>query len=206
MNIKEFEKKYLSYYLLLESDFIETFNYVSVESDNYKAYSNTYLKLLLAIGSEIDVIRKFIVNLFYPSFDEKKQNPNKLLMECFSDIKELEIKFKTTDEVLRPRDYSKEPDWWAAYNEIKHNRLEAAEKFDATKKYYQYANLENVILSLAALFSLELFAYKKIAEDTHEKLFVPIIKSIYSINNSCWENIEQGSGMVSIDGVIYMGD
>lgn len=63
-----------------------------------------------------------------------------------------------------------------------------------------------MILSLAALFSLELFAYKKIAEDTHEKLFVPIIKSIYSINNSCWENIEQGSGMVSIDGVIYMGD
>lgn len=142
MNIKEFEKKYLSYYLLLESDFIETFNYVSVESDNYKAYSNTYLKLLLAIGSEIDVIRKFIVNLFYPSFDEKKQNPNKLLMECFSDIKELEIKFKTTDEVLRPRDYSKEPDWWAAYNEIKHNRLEAAEKFDATKSIISMLTLK----------------------------------------------------------------
>lgn len=35
MNIEEFKKKYLSYYSLLESDFIDTFNYVSVESDNY---------------------------------------------------------------------------------------------------------------------------------------------------------------------------
>lgn len=38
--------------------------------------------------------------------------------------------------------------WWTVYNEVKHKRNKSADKFDPSKKYYEYANLENVLLAL----------------------------------------------------------
>lgn len=206
MNTKEFKKKYLSYYLLLESDFKDTFNYVSVEKNNYITYSNIYLKLLLAIGSEIDIIKKFVAKLFVPNFDEKKDNVNEIILKCFPEIKEIEIKARFNESLIKPWHYEKEPEWWTAYNEIKHNRLEDASKFDSSKKYYQYANLENVILSLSALFSLEFIAYRKLALDSNEKLFLPTVNTLFSITNLYWKDVQHGTGIVFIDGCLYMPD
>lgn len=206
MTTKEFKRNYLSHYSLLETDFVSTFNYVSVEEDNYKTYSNMYLKLLLAVGSEIDILKKFVAVLYNHSFNEKKDNVNAELLKQFPDIKTIEIKFRNNGKVYMPWNFEKEPEWWTVYNEIKHNRLEQANKFDDTKKYYQYANLENAIHSLAALFSLELIAYRKIAIDSGEKLFVPVIKSLFSINNSYWNEIQHGMGFVFLGGTVYMED
>jgi hypothetical protein len=73
MNSKEFKRKYIDHYLLLENDFKKTFDYVSVERNNYDTYSAMYLKLILSIGSEIDILKKLIAKMLNPGFNEKKR-------------------------------------------------------------------------------------------------------------------------------------
>jgi hypothetical protein len=46
------------YFLSIEKDFVPTIDFVHLSSVNAKAYSNEYAKLLLLIGSEVDVIAK----------------------------------------------------------------------------------------------------------------------------------------------------
>ena len=45
-----------SYYLQLETDFLNTLNYVEFAEDNFGVYSKEYAIQLLSICSEIDVV------------------------------------------------------------------------------------------------------------------------------------------------------
>lgn len=51
MNTIDFQKNYVNHYLLLEKDFEETKQYVTIAQENFEAYSVAYLKLLLTIGA-----------------------------------------------------------------------------------------------------------------------------------------------------------
>ena len=206
MNSKEFKRKYIDHYLLLENDFKKTFDYVSVERNNYDTYSAMYLKLILSIGSEIDILKKLIAKLLKPGFNEKKDDPNAIIICCENNFRSLEVKLRREEFVFKPWDYPQEPDWWTVYNEIKHNRLEKAEKFDKTKQYYQYANLQNTLLSLGALFSLEMYAYRLITIKNGEKQWIPVVKTLFSMNNLYWENKANGNGTVINDGTLYLSD
>lgn len=53
---EEFYQNYIEHYALLEKGFVATRQFVTVAEDNYATYSSAYLKLLLTIGSEIDVM------------------------------------------------------------------------------------------------------------------------------------------------------
>ena len=204
MTVAEFKKNYINHYLLLEKDFELTTEYVTLSEDNYNTYSVSYLKLLLTIGSEIDVMLEFLAKLYNPSTKSSGFGCSKILLENEPDLKTLEIKLKNEDIIIKPWDCARIPEWWTAYNEIKHNRFESADMFDSTRKYYQYANLRNVINSLTALLSLELYAYKFIASKNNETLFVPNIKSIFTVQNSHWKDIGFGNGSVFIDGCMYI--
>ena len=63
-----FLKSYWSYYIELESQFIETKRYVEFSTDNQKTYSVEYLKLYQAVCSEIDVVGKEIAQRVNPNF------------------------------------------------------------------------------------------------------------------------------------------
>lgn len=204
MNIKEFEKSYINHYKLLEEDFKSTFSYVTLESDNYNTYSSIYLKILLSIGSEIDILKKYLASLIKSDFDESKDNPNKIIVEFDNEFKNLEIKLISCDEIIKPWNYNKEPDWWTAYNEIKHNRLSTASKFNSDKKYYQFANLKNVLYALSALYSLEMYVYRLLSLKSGEELFIPTIKTLFCMNNSYWEGIQHGSGPIVYKNTFYM--
>lgn len=204
MNISEFKKNYLNHYLLLEEDFKTTTEYVTLCKDNYSTYSTAYLKLLLTIGSEIDVMLEFLAKLYEPTTKEKGFGCSKILLKHETDIKSLEILVRNEDFSVFPWDCTSIPEWWTAYNEIKHNRYEDAIMFNSAKKYYQFANLQNVLNSLAALLSLELYAYRLIAIQSGEKLFVPTIKSIFNLKSSHWKDAEFGNGIVFIDGCLYI--
>ena len=52
----------------------------------------------------------------------------------------------------------------------------------------------------------ELIAYRKIAIDSGEELYIPTIKTLFSINNSYWTGIQHGSGVVFLNGTLYMDD
>ncbi len=204
MNLEEFKKHYFSHYMLLESDFSETIKYVSLSEENFNTYSAIYLKQLLATCSEIDVLLSFLAKLYNFNCKDTGFGCSKILLENEPDIKNLQIEVKNKGIILQPWQCSSIPNWWTAYNEIKHNRFADATKFDKTKKYYQYANLDNVLNSLAALFSLELYAYKKLAQIENHQQFIPNIKSIFSVKNSYWENSNVGSGTLFIDGCLYI--
>ena len=206
MTTKEFKRNYISHYLLLEKDFQSTTEYVTVAEDNYDTYSVSYLKLLLTIGSEIDVMLDFLAKLYEPTTTESGFGCSKVILKNEPDIKSLEFQLRSEDISVLPWDCETIPEWWTAYNEIKHNRYEPATKFDPTHKYYQYANLKNVIKSLAALLSLELYAYRFIAQRDNEKVFAPTIKSIFTVKNSYWKDIGMGGGYVFIDGNLYIDD
>lgn len=197
MTIKEFKRNYLRQYSLIEKDFANTIDYVSISAANYATFSPTYLKVLLSIGSEIDVLKDFVCKLLNTDMKHFNQvEPDFSLVSVEVQPEEITLTpWNTTDAF---------PKWWTVYNEVKHNRNETADKFDPSKQYYEYANLENTLSALAGLYSLELLAYKIVAEQNSEKVFVPCIRSIFQVKNLYWKDISNGSGYVLVDGSLYM--
>lgn len=197
MNLKDFKKEYLSQYILIEKDFRDTNDYVSMSENNYKTFSAVYLKLLLSIGSEVDVVEQLLCELLHTD----KAHFNEVEPDFYSILVEVE----NYDIILSPWKFDGNyPNWWTAYNEIKHNRNCVAEKFDKSKKYFEFANLENVLNALAGLFSLELLAYKKIADENKDEMFVPDIHSIFNIKNLYWENVRVAGSYIYINDKTYL--
>lgn len=196
MTVEEFKREYLRQYCLIEKDFVNTIDYVSISQNNYSTFSPVYLKILLSIGSEIDVLKDFICK----SLNTDMKHLNNLE----PDFHLVEVEVLSESIVLMPWNTSDPfPTWWTVYNEVKHNRNEKADRVDPSKKYYELANLENVISALAGLYSLELLAYKIVADSTGEKVFVPVIRSIFQVKNLYWTDISNGSGYVFMDGCLY---
>jgi len=162
------------------------------------------LKILLSIGSEIDIMKKFLAKELDSNFSCEESH--KVILSKDKNFKELEVKLLSDNTIIKPWCYAKEPDWWTIYNEVKHNRLEPALKFDSSRKYYQYANLESVLHSLAALYSLEMYSYRIISQKCNETPFVPTIKTIFCMNNSFWKGIEHGNGSIILDECLYIAD
>lgn len=149
---------------------------------------------------------ELVAKLYEPTTKETGFGCSKILLKNEADIKSLEFRLRKEDVLIRPWECETIPEWWTAYNEIKHNRYEPAQKFDPRRRYFQYANLENVTNALVALLSLELYAYRIIAQQNGEALYAPNIKSIFTVQNSYWKGIGLGSGIIDIDGNLYIGD
>ena len=58
MTKEEFLSRVWGYYIMLENNFMDTFVYVEPVTKNNDTFSKEYGKLLLSIGSEIDVVCK----------------------------------------------------------------------------------------------------------------------------------------------------
>ena len=199
MTVKEFKRDYLRQYCIIEKDFVNTIDYVSISQSNYTTFSPTYLKILLSIGSEIDVLKDFVC--------QSLKTDMKHFNEVEPDFSSIEVEIRSENILLTPWDTSDSfPTWWTVYNEVKHHRNENADKIDPSKKYFEFANLENVILALAGLYSLELLAYKIVADSNNEKVYVPCIRSIFQVKNLYWTDINNGSGCVFMGGGLYMED
>ena len=188
MKIIEFEEKYWNYYLTLESDFIKTQRYVTIDEDNYNAFSVEYAKQYQTICSEIDVICKeycrFLEN------DTRVRNIMgyaNILLKYKPDLVTRNVKVKTVTSVIlspwsewktdnkSPLDGNSEqnnsPTWWTHYNKVKHNRT----GLDSSGiEFFKHANQINTLNSLAGLFALVLYYYKDIALNEGEnKVTVP---------------------------------
>ena len=55
-----FTNLYWKQYLLIEKEFRKSNKYVALSIDNYNTYSDLYARILLQIGSEVDVVSKLI--------------------------------------------------------------------------------------------------------------------------------------------------
>ncbi|KDM91196.1 hypothetical protein [Photobacterium galatheae] len=140
---------FLAYYKTFEDDIDKLSRYIEISEDNFKVYSIELTRLYLSICSEVDVVMKLLCGLL----TDNKSKP-KNMCSCLEIIVEhmpefvdqqvscagLKRNFKPWAEVTE----EKRPSWWVYHNKVKHDR----------SKNYAKANLNNVLLALAGLFTL----------------------------------------------------
>lgn len=150
-------QEYFNYYLELEKDFFLTEPYVTIEKDNFATFSIQYNRIYQSICSEIDSLLKVLCRqLDGKCKADKLSTYCKVIQESFPHFNSEIVYFYKSRIELQPwKEWTAEkaPLWWTMYNKVKHHRVEINKETE--KPYYQYANLENVLNALAALYIVE---------------------------------------------------
>lgn len=145
------------YFLSLERDFIATLDYVELAPANGAAFSNTYVKLLQLISSEVDVVAKLICKTV-PGHAHANNilAYQEALTFAFPGIDAVEVDFPRFGFALKPWESwavpETSPDWWKAYNDVKHDR----------STQFKRANQLNVSLALSGLLILLMYHYRSV--------------------------------------------
>jgi acyl-homoserine lactone acylase PvdQ len=150
MGIASNHKKDLfwNYYLTLVKELAELSNYIEFDEANFETYSIELAKLLMAASSEVDVVLKQLC----ASLNNKKKHEN--INDYRKTIKASSFaKDFSNETVIIPLhgltlnpwtnwNGKENPDWWKAYNNVKHER----------NNNFPKANLKNVLNAVSALF------------------------------------------------------
>lgn len=155
MTPQSFSKIFWKQYLLLEKDFLETDEFVTIDKSNFKTFSSRYTYLLLNICSEIDSIAEEYCKVL-------GRKPKNIIAKVWAivtktpRIKNEHAITKYPYEVIKPAPFQAFDDkvaaeWWRNYNLVKHARAE--EPSDSIPNS-QLANLKSVLCALAALYIL----------------------------------------------------
>jgi len=135
------------YFLAIENDLERCSRYVEFHEDNYRTYSLEFARIIMASASEVDTVMKLICS----SIDSSK-NPNNIVqyfpivMTKYPKLTQYTIELPRFMLCFRPWENwapNQSPEWWSAYNKIKHER----------DKNFSKANLINAILSVCGLLS-----------------------------------------------------
>lgn len=147
----------------IENRMIATFDYITPDNSNRKTHSYMYASILRDIGSVFDsTMREILKNIE----DNKHVDNINGFLKCLEDYDPLlnkrSLNFVNNLKILVPfeRSASGLPEWWHAYNDVKHEEL---------MKYYR-GNLE---FSFTALAALKLFHYS-ITQSLESRIFVNV--------------------------------
>lgn len=188
---------YWAHYVSLEKEFLNTLKYVSLCNENYSAYSETYSKLMLEIGSEVDVVLKIYCKLLQPTFNGSRITDYMTLINAQkTTFSAQEVYVSTTEVKVQPwlswssSAGSISPYWWTAYNKIKHDRTGTGTINGVTKEYYKFGNQENALLALAGLYQVLLHIYYELAVAEHKKVLIPLPGSrVFELTGGFWSSI-----------------
>lgn len=189
MTDKDFTNLYWKQLLMIEKEFRRAIQYVALSSDNFNTYSDFFAKVLLQIGSEIDVVAKLLckeINSSSKATDIKDYSNEILTM--YPEIESVTI--VCDDITMNPWQgwSSKSPIWWKIYNGVKHNRAKVEKYGTDTKENYKFANLETTVTALAALYVLELYLFKNVTDaDSHLDTPIPGSRLFKAVDQG-WEN------------------
>ncbi len=185
INRDVFIKSYWNYYLDLEEQLIATKRFVDFNKNNEKTFSIEYLKLLQATCSEIDVVAKIMAEYFdneFKMFERKDiQKWGWVIQRHIADIEKITVTF-SNDWIIVPWENWKyehyqdkrgnnryrllkgksTPEWWTAYNKVKHERTS---NYKNGQTNYVRANLGNLLSAMAALFILETVFLDRLVDD-----------------------------------------
>jgi hypothetical protein len=147
------EHPHWDYYLTVLEDLGRASRFVEFTSANFRTYSVEFVRIILAAGSEIDVVAKLLCE----RIESKKtpQNINdyrEIILARHPSISTIEITAPKHGLVFTPwREWQSgdNPAWWITYNRVKHQR----------NTYYTDATLENALLSSSALCILLGYLY-----------------------------------------------
>jgi hypothetical protein len=147
-----------NYFLALEEDVAHLARYLEFTSANFDAYSIELARMLFAAASEIDVVAKQYCKKM--DNESKAKNIAHYKTEitakhpAFHSIRVLMPRYGLTLEPWVNWGGAKQPLWWRAYNDVKHER----------HAYFRDANLKNALNAVAALYVLLLFFYREEAQ------------------------------------------
>lgn len=157
------------YLIALDSDLHKCSRFVHINSQNFRTYSIEFVRILLAAGSEIDVVAKILCN----SIDSTKSYTNineyrdTIIAEfprfpsMIMDVPQYELQLIPWKKWSQ----NENPDWWRTYNHVKHER----------NNYFTDANLENTLNAVAGLFVVVWYLHHK--ESNRKKLNKTILLS-----------------------------
>lgn len=135
-----------NYFLALESDFLQIARYVEPAPENHGTYSIELARLLMAAAAEVDVILKMLCRRVAGGANAKNIDEyRKVVKPAFPFLESASVAIPRYGLEFVPwmkwQDDSS-PDWWAAHNEVKHQR-------DAS---FNQGNMQHAINALGALY------------------------------------------------------
>ena len=136
--------KEIHYFVALEKELENSFNYIEPEDANMECYGAKYSSLLNSISIEFESICKTLIK--HIDKDAKIKNIADIktyILKHFPKIGNNQVYITRTNKCIKPLEHwhSKRLDWWDAYTNLKHNRI---------NNYYQ-ANLKNIINAMSSL-------------------------------------------------------
>ena len=187
---KDLKRNFWDYYIELEQEMLATRKYVAFTKENGKTYSIEYLKLYEAVCSEIDVFGKALASKLDNSFKvDRRTNIQKwwfVVQDWYFELAKKEVVFCGEYEIspwdgfktewyydnqnrhkCRLANGSNIPKWWSAYNVVKHSRVDPK---GSNAENYKGANLYNLSLAFAALYTLERNALNQLGDMNEEQL------------------------------------
>jgi hypothetical protein len=143
-----------NYYLALDSDLMNVSRYIEFTGANFATYSIELAHILLASSSEVDVLAKAICHLLKPkrsaaSITQYRQ----IITGSLNDFSHQVVQVPRFALTLQPWSNwadGASPDWWRAYNDVKHHRDE----------HFPDASLKNALNSLGALLIVNFHFYR----------------------------------------------
>jgi hypothetical protein len=145
--------RHWQHFLALEADFAKTARYVEFSQENFATFSIEYVKLLLAIGSEVDVLCKILCEKIGTAAKRDNINDYRACITAHSQIAAEEVLVRRYDLTFKPWDswaHGQNPIWWRSYNNVKHER----------DTYFHEANLENCANAVSGLFVGVIYCHK----------------------------------------------
>ena len=174
---------------MIEKEFRKSIQYISLSAENGHSYSDFYAKLLLQIGSEIDVIAKILCKEISSESgaDDICKYRNEIL-RVHPEIEFVSIKCDSITVIPWKNWASSPPTWWRVYNGVKHSRAKIETYDGVTKENYKFANMNNTVYALAGLYLLEMYLYDYVTDaDHHTDTPVPGSRLFKAIDNG-WES------------------
>jgi hypothetical protein len=143
-----------NYFLALEADVERLARFVEFTMSNFDTHSIEMAHLFLAASSEVDVVVKQLCSRINPESNAGDiKEYRAVLREGLPEMEGSSVHVPRYGLELQPWDnwrHDQTPDWWRAYNKVKHQRGE----------YFPLANLRNVLNSMAGLFVANLFYHR----------------------------------------------
>lgn len=199
MTSEEFIKTYWSQYISLEKEFLATLHYLTLDVKNEDAYSQAYAKLMLEIGSEVDVVFKEYCKLIDANFKNSYKTIGRYkecVTQCNPIFIQQEVTVRNDYPTVQPWIEWKTPDaldapcWWTVYNKVKHNRTSIVKINGIEQEGIKFANQKYILLALAGLYQIMVYIYQKIASDEGRRIVTPMPGSrMFELIGGIWDSI-----------------
>ena len=199
LNCDQFTDVYWAHYISLEKEFASTLRFVSIDPINDNTYSEAYSKLLLEIGSEVDVVLKEYCKMLQSTFTGDTINQYKSLINSikpdFGTQEVILLKTGTkvtpwlawTGSITESGDVVNNPYWWKVYNKVKHERTDIGTIALETKEYYKFANQKYTILALAGLYQILIYIHYELATTEGKQVVTPLPGSrVFELTGGSW--------------------